>query len=93
MKAVIIGSFGGPEVLRIADLPVPHPGTGQVRISVQAAAVNPVDVATRAGWLAEHGLMAAAGQVGIGWDLAGVINAVGPDARPVRGGRPGDRDA
>ena len=80
MKAVIIGSFGGPEVLQIADLPVPHPGTGQVRISVQAAAVNPVDVATRAGWLAEHGLMAAAGQVGIGWDLAGVIDAVGPDA-------------
>ena len=80
MKAVIIGSFGGPEVLQIADLPVPHPGTGQVRISVQAAAVNPVDVATRAGWLAEHGLMAAASRVGIGWDLAGVIDAVGPDA-------------
>lgn len=49
MKAVIIGSFGGPEALQIADLPVPHPGTGQVRIRVQAAAVNPVDVATRAG--------------------------------------------
>ena len=80
MKAVIIGSFGGPEALQIADLPVPHPGTGQVRITVQAAAVNPVDVATRAGWLAEQGLMAATGQVGIGWDLAGVIDAVGPDA-------------
>ena len=92
MKAVIIGSFGGPEALQIADLPVPHPGTGQVRIRVQAAAVNPVDVATRAGWLAEQGLMAATGQVGIGWDLAGVIHAVA-GRRPVRGGRSRDRDA
>ena len=91
MKAVIIGSFGGPEALQIADLPVPHPGTGQVRIRVQAAAVNPVDVATRAGWLAEQGLMAATGQVGIGWDLRRHRRRR-PGRRPVRGGRSRDRD-
>jgi NADPH:quinone reductase-like Zn-dependent oxidoreductase len=77
MKAVVIRRFGGPEVLEIADVPVPQPAEGQVRIRVQAAAVNPVDVATRAGWLAEHGLMAASGDIGIGWDLAGVIDATG----------------
>ena len=78
MRAVIVRSFGGPEVLEIAGLPVPRLATGQVRIRVHAAAVNPVNLATRSGWLAEQGLMAVTGQVGIGWDLAGVIDAVGP---------------
>jgi NADPH2:quinone reductase len=60
-------------------VPVPQPAQGQVRIRVQAAAVNPVEIATRAGWLAESGLIAATGQIGIGWDLAGVVDEVGPD--------------
>lgn len=78
MKAVVVRRYGGPDALEIADVPVPQPAAGQVRIRVQAAPVNPVDLATRSGWLAEHGLMAASGDVGIGWDLAGVIDAVGP---------------
>jgi len=73
MKAVIIRGYGGPDVIELADVPVPQPGTGQVRIRVQAAPVHPVDIATRAGRLAEHGLMAASGDVGLGWDLAGVV--------------------
>jgi NADPH:quinone reductase-like Zn-dependent oxidoreductase len=56
MKAVVIHRFGGPEVLEVAELDVPEPMAGQVRIHVQAAAVNPVDIATRAGWLADRGL-------------------------------------
>jgi NADPH2:quinone reductase len=88
MKAVVIRRFGGPEVLEIAELDTPQPRAGQVRVRVQAAAVNPVDIATRAGWLAAHGLMAASGQIGIGWDLAGVIDAVGPDVTRFREGDP-----
>jgi NADPH:quinone reductase len=79
MRAVVINRFGGPDVLEIVDVPIPDPAAGQVRIRVSAATVNPVDVATRAGWLAEGGLMAGGGQIGIGWDLAGVIDAVGPE--------------
>lgn len=90
MRAVIVRSFGGPEVLAVADVPVPSPGAGQVRIRVEAAAVNPVDIATRAGWLAEAGLMAAAPPVGAGWDVAGVIDAVGAG---VEGFAVGDRVA
>ena len=86
MKAVIVRRYGGPDALEIADVPVPQPRAGQVRIRVQAAPVNPVDIATRAGQLAEHGLMAASGEVGIGWDLAGVIDAVGPGADRFRVG-------
>jgi NADPH:quinone reductase-like Zn-dependent oxidoreductase len=84
MKAVIIRGYGGPDVIELADVPVPQPGTGQVRIRVQAAPVHPVDIATRAGRLAEHGLMAASGDVGLGWDLAGVVEApVGAQAEQV----------
>ena len=37
MKAVIIRGYGGPDVIELADVPVPQPGTGQVRIRVHAA--------------------------------------------------------
>jgi NADPH:quinone reductase len=77
MRAVVVRSFGGPEVLEVAEVPDPHAGPGQVRIRVEAAAVNPVDVATRAGVLASAGLMTGEGQVGIGWDVAGVVDEVG----------------
>jgi NADPH:quinone reductase len=87
MKAVIVRRFGGVDALEIADVALPEPGTGQVRVRVQAAAVNPVDIATRAGWLVDGGLMVADGPVGIGWDVAGVVDAVGPD---VDGYRVGD---
>ena len=81
MKAVIIRRYGGPDVIELADVPVPQPGTGQVRIRVHAAPVHPVDIATRAGRLAEHGLVgAASADIGLGWDLAGVVEALGPGA-------------
>jgi NADPH:quinone reductase-like Zn-dependent oxidoreductase len=78
MRAVVARSFGGPEVLEVVEVPVPVPGAGQVRIRVEAAAVNPVDLAIRAGLLAAAGQMAARPVVGIGWDVAGVIDEVGP---------------
>jgi NADPH2:quinone reductase len=74
MRAVVFRSFGGPEVLEVAEVPEPHAGPGQVRIRVAAAAVNPVDLGTRAGALAGGGLMTAADQTGLGWDVAGVVD-------------------
>ncbi|HEY3464968.1 MAG TPA: NADP-dependent oxidoreductase [Amycolatopsis sp.] len=50
MKAVAFTEFGGPEVLRVLDLPEPHAGPGQVRVRVKAAGVQPYDAAVRAGW-------------------------------------------
>jgi NADPH:quinone reductase len=77
MRAVVARSFGGPEVLEVVEVPIPRPGEGQVRIRVEAAAVNPVDLATRAGHLVQAGLMAPRDTVGIGWDVAGVVDEVG----------------
>ena len=45
MKYVEASQFGGPEVLTVADLEVPEPGEGQVRVHVVAATVNPTDIA------------------------------------------------
>jgi NADPH:quinone reductase-like Zn-dependent oxidoreductase len=53
VRAVVVRSFGGPDVLEIAEVLIPEAGAGQVRIQVEAAPVNPVDVATRAGALTE----------------------------------------
>ncbi|WP_426512403.1 NADP-dependent oxidoreductase [Dactylosporangium sp. McL0621] len=77
MRAVIIRSFGGPEVLEIAEVPTPSPGPGEIRVRVTAAAVNPVDLQTRSGALARAGIMAPRAVTGLGWDVSGVVDAVG----------------
>ncbi len=51
MKAIGYTEFGGPEVLHVMELPEPDAGSGQVRVRVQAAAVNPSDTAARSGWM------------------------------------------
>ncbi|GAA4134941.1 NADP-dependent oxidoreductase [Actinomadura keratinilytica] len=88
MRAIIVKAPGGPEALQEADLPEPVPGRGQVRVRVAAAAVNPVDVGVRAGVIAANGLMPRPGEpgepgareaFGLGWDVAGTVDAVGPD--------------
>ncbi len=88
MRAVGFTEFGGPEVLRLITLPVPVPGPDQVRVRVAAAAVNPTDVAFRAG---AHGSMpeGVSPPYVPGMDLAGVVDIAGAEAA-VRWA-PGDR--
>ncbi|MGW0769720.1 NADP-dependent oxidoreductase [Streptomyces sp. NPDC002676] len=72
MRAAVVTTFGGPEAVELADVAVPEPGAGQVRIKVAASAVNPVDLAVRAG------IFGGAGRtLGLGWDVAGTVDAVG----------------
>ena len=83
MRAVVISSFGGPEVLELPEVPDPVPGPRQVRIALHAAAVNPVDAANRAdGTWASLRLPAI-----LGSDFSGVIDSVGAS---VSEWRPGD---
>ncbi|MFE5035536.1 NADP-dependent oxidoreductase [Streptomyces sp. NPDC056683] len=72
MHAAVVTDFGGPETVRIVETNVPEPGDGQVRIKVAAAALNPVDVAVRSGVVGQ-----AETPLGLGWDVAGRIDAVG----------------
>jgi NADPH:quinone reductase-like Zn-dependent oxidoreductase len=78
MRAVVVRTYGGPEALEIEELPLPVPGPGQIRIRVRAAAVNPVDVFVRSGSAAGAGMLPDRAGVGIGWDVAGEVDAVGP---------------
>lgn len=48
-RVVVFDEFGGPEVLRTRDEPVQEPGPGEVRVKIEAAAVNPLDLMMRAG--------------------------------------------
>ncbi|MGX7679290.1 NADP-dependent oxidoreductase [Jatrophihabitans sp. DSM 45814] len=79
MKAIGLWQFGGPEVLEEIDLPEPHAGPGQVRIRVQAAAVNPTDTGFRAGVSAKE-LASLERPYVPGMDAAGVIDEVGDGA-------------
>ncbi|MCZ1001347.1 NADP-dependent oxidoreductase [Streptomyces mirabilis] len=75
MRAVVVTEFGGPEAVEIAEVEVPEPGARQIRIKVAAAALNPVDAGVRAG-----GFGGAGRRLGLGWDVAGTVDAVGADA-------------
>jgi NADPH2:quinone reductase len=85
MQAVTVSTFGGPDVLRVADVAVPEPGRGQVRIKTHAAAVHPIDPAIRAGVFTE--LLPDRPHYVLGLDLAGTVDAVGAE---VTAFHPGD---
>jgi NADPH:quinone reductase-like Zn-dependent oxidoreductase len=74
MRAVVLDGFGGPEVLRAAELPVPAPGDGEVLVRVRAAGVNAIDWATRLG----QGVGVPDFPAVLGWDLSGTVAALGP---------------
>lgn len=78
MRAVGVVEFGGPEVLRVVDLPEVHPGPGEVRLRVHAATVNPTDTYIRNGARAEE-LSKSPPPYIPGMDVAGVIDEIGPD--------------
>jgi NADPH:quinone reductase-like Zn-dependent oxidoreductase len=81
MKAVQFSDYGGPEVLRVVDVPEPHPGPGQVRIAVRAAGVNPSDWKRREGQY--RAFEDVAFPAGIGVEASGVVDEVGPGVSNV----------
>ena len=77
MKAIQYSRFGGPEVLEVVELPDPHPGPGQIRVAVRAAAVNPID------WKMRSGMMGGDLPQTSGREVAGVVDAVGPNVESI----------
>ena len=76
MRAVGLLVHGGPEVLEVVDVPEEHAGPGQVRIQVQAAAVNPTDTMARNGSRAEQQKLDPPPYIP-GMDVAGIVDEVG----------------
>ncbi len=83
MKAISVEEFGGPEVMKLVELPRPEPGPGQVLVRMHAAGVNPVETYIRAGTYPRKPALPFTP----GNDGAGVVEQVGEDVKV----RPGDR--
>src|SRR5438034_6018509 len=84
MKAIRVHEFGGPEVLKLEDVPDPTPGPKQVVVAVRAVGINPVETYIRSGSYAFKPQLPYTP----GADAAGVIETVGAE---VRSFKPGDR--
>ena len=84
MKAMVYEAFGGPEALHVAERPVPKVGPGEVLVEVRSAGVNPVDWKLMSGGL--DALLTFVFPVTPGWDVSGVVAAVGIDLPEYRVG-------
>jgi NADPH:quinone reductase-like Zn-dependent oxidoreductase len=76
MKAVRFDEYGDVDVLKVAEVPTPQPGDGQVLVQVKAAGINPGEAKIRVGEL--HEMWPATFPSGEGSDLAGVVASTGP---------------
>jgi NADPH:quinone reductase len=81
MRALVVQQPGGPEVMRLRQLPAPQPGPGQVVVAVEAVGVNPVDAANRA----DPSWAGVRPPYVVGYEVAGRIQAVGDDGGWTRG--------
>ncbi|NJN93672.1 MAG: quinone oxidoreductase [Anaerolineales bacterium] len=82
MKAIRVHEFGGPEVLRCDDVPVPEPGQGEVLVKIAAAGVNFIDIYHRIG-IYQQPLPTTLGVEG-----AGTVAAAGPGVTEFKPGDP-----
>lgn len=78
MRAAVFEDFGGPGVVEVKKMPVPEPGPGEVRIKVEAAAMNHLDLWVRRGLPIETPMPHIGGS-----DMAGIVDAVGPGVDDV----------
>jgi NADPH2:quinone reductase len=84
MKAIVVRAFGGPDVLKIEDVPTPSAGPGQILIRVRAVGVNPVDTYIRSGTYARKPNLPYTPHA----DIAGTVESIGAGISSVK---PGDR--
>jgi len=84
VKAIRVHEFGGPEVLKLEDVPDLEPGKGQVVVEVRAVGVNPVEAYVRTGTYAMKPTLPYTP----GNDAAGIVKSVGEGVTRVK---PGDR--
>ena len=82
MKAIVVREFGGPEVLKLEEIPTPRPAAGQVLVRIHAAGVNPYDTYMRTGTYAIKPPLPYTP----GSDGAGVIEAIGEGVHKVKPG-------
>src|SRR5581483_356901 len=77
MKHVVITTAGGPDVLRVREVADPEPGGRDVRIRVRATGINFADILARRGLYPDAPKLPAV----VGYEVSGVVDAAGPEAR------------
>jgi len=77
VRAIFVHEFGGPEVMRLEDVPDRPPGPAEVLVRIHAAGVNPVDAYIRTGTYARKPALPYTP----GTDGAGVVEAIGADVK------------
>jgi NADPH:quinone reductase-like Zn-dependent oxidoreductase len=82
MRAERVHTFGGPEVLRLEEVPRPKPEANELLVRVYAAGVNPVDWKIREGLLGQQPLPSTMGN-----DFSGAVEELGPDVEEFRVGQ------
>ena len=80
MKAIRVHQYGGPEALKLDELPIPQPGPGRALVKIEAIGLNFIDVYHRTG------LYPAPLPRPMGVEAAGLVEALGPDVTEVRVG-------
>lgn len=84
MKAAQYSNYGGPEVLKIAEISLPEPGEGQLLVRVQAAAINPFDAKLRQGNMKDDIPLEL--PVTIGGDFSGIVSKAAKGSTEFREG-------
>lgn len=80
MRVIRIKEYGGPDVMRVEEVPTPEPGPGQLRVRVEAAGINFIDTYQR------RGQYKVPLPYAMGLEGAGVVEATGPGVRGVAAG-------
>jgi len=81
MRAIRVSQYGGPEAMRLEEMPTPRPGDGQALVRLEAAGVNFIDVYQRSG------LYKGALPFTLGLEGAGIVEAVGGGVQGVHAGQ------
>ena len=83
-RATVVVNPGEPDAIQVVDVPVVPLEAGQIRVAVEAATVNPVDLTVGSGFFHGIGIITQRERTGLGWDFAGTILESAPDvALPV----------
>jgi NADPH:quinone reductase-like Zn-dependent oxidoreductase len=86
MRAAVIQEYGPPDVLHVGEVALRRPGSGEVELHVEAAAVNPTDAKVRRGELTTY--VTRPLPIVLGWDACGVVGSTGEG---IDDWHPGDR--
>ena len=80
MRALQVHKFGGPETLKVQDIPIPCVGDSDVLINIRAAGINPVDTYIREGNYATVPKLPAI----LGKEVAGVVEETGKSVTNIK---------